>query len=913
MPYCNRRNFQFSIVLNKANNTLDDAQRMRRFLLIILLLRDSSSFHTQRPQSPLTTHFVSTSTSFPGDRASNNGKFLDDLVDELKRESDEEDANERMLRERQERLRDRETLTKSRQYELTLKRPLGFSIGQQSDGFIIVTEIKESIASNLVKHAVAVGDRVVAIESALGGKLWPVSTVEGAISAVTGRIPGTSVAILFEKMNADTTVQQSTESNKPVDVATPVFTSKVSPSTSTGKVTYNEAPASSLSVKSRLDLVRRCRDVLRRYANADEDRKNVSIQMTALVADKVVDALASASMSLDPLTLSMIMKFYITSERPESAIRLFEAATGFAGDGSSRPCKVVIAGKSGGQIIPSEAALNLYTGTNLMQAQAALGDLDAVFCTLAALEGRTGELEGRLESAPWPWTGTYGSIQPDTYTYNVAIAAAAKAGGVNALLRGLDVFSNMKDPSKVDGKFSKNEVTYNTLISALSAAGRPEAAFALLNEMKKFGLRPDKFTYTSLIRACEDEDDVQELLFDMKERGIASDVVTYNTMIQSLCNKGKLVQATKLVTDMELKRISPNAKTYSLIMNGLLKSNKPEACLRLFESASVNPKTSELMDNVQVCTTAIAASAMMKDYERGLEIVARMSAKGVKPNLQTYTAVMGACIVSGRADLAAKVFQKIENPDGYAIKQAIRSNCMVGKTGVALEMLQANKKHLKGKEAMTSFKSIVHESLRHDQYDVAREAMTAMLKSGFVPSKSLLYAVFNTLALSNVNETVDLSVSSERFRFLLFLIDSLSQRNMPIESALYVATLAYGAKLGGQERFVAAFIAEAKQQQGSGRIIVLEDNETTSTVATEEEPRTWEKVCCLFKAYCHFAHQLLFVKLFYDLEHGSLDEHTAPSLPRIQVRTLPVDAMKLLRTEQTVLAMKQKKKHKRSV
>lgn len=827
---------------NKTEHSLENMSCLLVLQTFLLLLRDGSSFHTLRIQPSHTARFVSTSTSFPGDRDCSNSRFIDDLVDELKRESDEEDANERMLQERQQRLRDRETLTKSRQYELTLKRPLGFSIGQQSDGFIVVTEIKENVASNLVKHAVAVGDRVVAIESALGGKLWPVSTVEGAISAVTGRIPGTSVSILFEKMSSEAKAR-STESTESVDVAIPP--NQTVSSTSIGKVTYKEAPASSLTLKGRMDLVSRCRDVLRRYSNADEERKTVSIQMTALVADKVVDALASASMSLDPLTMSMIMKFYITSQRPESAIRLFEAATGFAGDGSSRPCKVVIAGSSGGQIVPSEAALNLFTGTSLMQAQAALNDLDAVFCILAAMEGRAGEFEGRLESAPWPWTGTYGSIQPDTYTYNVAIAAAAKAGGANALLRALDVFSNMKDPSRSDGKFSKNEVTYNTLISALSTAGRTKAAFALLNEMKKHGLRPDKYTFTSLIRTCNDENQVRELLFEMKERSIALDVVTYNTMIQTLCNKKKFVDAVKLVTEMEQKKISPNAKTYSLIMNGLLKSNKPDACLNLFESASLNSKTSELMDNVQVCTTAIAAAAMVKDYERALEIVSRMTAKGVKPNLQTYTAVMGACLTSGRADLASKVFEKIDNPDGYATKQAIRSNCMIGNIGLALEMVQANRRQLKGKEAMTAYKSIVEESLRHGQYGVAREAITAMLKSGFIPSKSLLYSIFDTLELTTTGETQS-PTRSECFKFLLFLIDSLSKRNMLVESILYVAAVAYGGKLGGRERMFSAMIAASKLQQGSGRAMELKISDETSGATNEHVHDTWEKVGVVF-------------------------------------------------------------------
>ena len=75
------------------------------------------------------------------------------------------------------------------QYELTLSRPLGFQIGENSDGYVVVTGLNENTISNLVRHAVKIGDRIIAIDTSFGDTLWPVSTVEGAISAVTGRLP----------------------------------------------------------------------------------------------------------------------------------------------------------------------------------------------------------------------------------------------------------------------------------------------------------------------------------------------------------------------------------------------------------------------------------------------------------------------------------------------------------------------------------------------------------------------------------------------------------------------------------------------------------------------------------------------------------------------------------------------------
>ena len=63
-------------------------------------------------------------------------------------------------------------------------------------------------------------------------------------------------------------------------------------------------------------------------------------------------------------------------------------------------------------------------------------------------------------------------------------------------------------------------VTFNTMMNALCNEGMSDDAFALFAEMKRLGLRPDKFTYTALMRACSNDVDLEEILYDMKERGV---------------------------------------------------------------------------------------------------------------------------------------------------------------------------------------------------------------------------------------------------------------------------------------------------------------------------------------------------------------------------------------------------------
>lgn len=789
------------------------------------------------------------------------------------------------------------TTASPKQFELTLSKPLGFSIGQDNDGYVVVTDVG-TMAPTLVKYAVAVGDRIVAVDSSLGGQLWPTSTVEGVISAVTGRLPGQAVTVRFER---------------PVGSVGPAVADR--PPTTVAPVVPETRPAKTQ------ELLKRCRDVLRKYtietvdsnvaaASTTSKRATALQKMPGLVADKVVDALASASAQIDAVTLSMIMNAYLSCGQTESAIRLFEAATGLSGDGATTPAKHVIASNQGGQIVPTESAINLYTGTILLQAHALLGDLGSVLRVLAALEGRSGVMIDHLESAPWPWTGAYGAIQPDTVCYNIAIAAAEKAGGVGALSRALELFNRMEDATssgKTDSGVShtgpvKNQVTYNTMISALCNAKRFDEALDLFDRMQRDGLRPDKYTYTSLIQACPH--DTQELLYDMRERGIQADVVTYNTIIQSLCRKRQWTQATRLVTEMESRGVAPDARTYGLLMNGMLKADKASACVALFESACASPWTVPLTENVHLYTTAITAVSVLGDHSRALDYVARMTSKGIKPNIKTLTAVMGACLASKQPELAAQVFEKIDQPDGYALSQGIRALCESGgapslaRAASLLESQTPGQSLLPGRQMMFAYQQILEAALEEKDYDLARRMFTDLLSKGFIPSKSILLSIVHALERSNLRARSATEVEEwaltdkQRFSFLLFAIDSVQQRNLPVEGILYVATISLGAQLDGVARKVSSIMAEVKATSTNARpevMVVMASSSDSSTsvnnntVVEVKLPDRWEDLL----------HE-------YELFSLATDDLLVEHLPPLRVRVSPRDMVRVLRAEQAV-------------
>ncbi|GKY93225.1 hypothetical protein MPSEU_000290200 [Mayamaea pseudoterrestris] len=675
----------------------------------------------------------------------------------------------------------------SNRYELSLTKPIGLLL-QEKDGHVYVTKVTDQ-ASTLVKYAVQSGDRVVAVDSSLGGKLWPVSTVEGVVSACTSRLPGQGIRMILERPLENMNMEAA--------------------ATADAELTRGSAKASASLAHTPTDtkqLLRRCREVLKRYSSTKGSKLD-KYNLPAMIADKVMDALASASATLDAVTLSMIMTAYTSCDQSGQAIKAFESATGFAADGSTSEPVDIMHGREGRTLVPSDTALNLYTATALLQAHANNKDLASVTRVLAALEGRSDVDVDGIMSAPWPWTGESGTIQPDTTCYNIAIAAAEKIGGPLALDAALEIFARMGQGRSN----AKDLVSYNTIMGIMSKAGEGEKAFDMFAQLKRDNIQPDKYTYTLLLKVCSQDEDIDEILYDMWEHGVQADVVVYNTALQRLCDNRKFTQATKLVTEMESRGVKPDSVTYGMLMSAMLKAKKANACLALFESASANPRTAALTESVYLYTTAITAAATLGAYERALELVARMSANGIAPNLKTLTAVMGACLASNQPLLASQIYRRIVTPDGYAMTQGIRALCAAGEVTEAADLVQSQEGDLvmSGKQVMQSYAIVLEAALQSNSFTVAQKLVHNFLHKGFIFNKTMMAQISESM-LSDVD-----AIDTDKFSFCLFIIDALRDRNLPIDGSLYSTALSLGDRLGGLHRRLAALIAQSKSAAGT--------------------------------------------------------------------------------------------------
>lgn len=250
------------------------------------------------------------------------------------------------------RLMSAQSLTES--FELSLYKPLGIQVADDVEtGGVRVTNIAAN-ATAAVRSTVAIGDKIVGVDSPLkSGEMRTVSTVDGLVSSVTGRLPGQPVRLKFERV-----------------VQVDAF-DEVAKSDEAAKSSVKTIVAGSNAHKL---LLSRCRRVLNKYLSAHEIpitrstalRSNMPVQ----AANKVLQALNEASAPIDSKTLSLVMESYLSCRDADSALKAFEDCVGLNACASE-----AVADRTRFPKIKPEASIkDLSICTSLLKAHAARGD-----------------------------------------------------------------------------------------------------------------------------------------------------------------------------------------------------------------------------------------------------------------------------------------------------------------------------------------------------------------------------------------------------------------------------------------------------------------------------------------------------------------------------------------------------------
>ncbi|KAI5660866.1 hypothetical protein M9H77_20189 [Catharanthus roseus] len=231
-----------------------------------------------------------------------------------------------------------------------------------------------------------------------------------------------------------------------------------------------------------------------------------------------------------------------------------------------------------------------------------------------------------------------GIPQPDVIARTTLIAAYSASGNPK-LAR--EVFD--KTPLNI-----RDTVFYNAMITCYSHNNDGHSAIKLFNDMKRKGLFPDNFTYTTVLAAssliADHENHCKQLHAVVAKSGTETVTSVMNALVSlyvkcassPMASSALLMDsARKLFDEMTVK----DELSWTTIIAGFVRNNNLDAAREVFNK----------MDEKLV----VAWNAMISGYvhkgliSEALEMFRMMSLQGIKQDEFTYTSVLSACAEAG--------------------------------------------------------------------------------------------------------------------------------------------------------------------------------------------------------------------------------------------------------------------------
>jgi len=259
----------------------------------------------------------------------------------------------------------------------------------------------------------------------------------------------------------------------------------------------------------------------------------------------------------------------------------------------------------------------------------------------------------------------------DAVAYASAISTCAKSK--RWWSQGLRVF----DEAKANGA-KINMVMYNTAMAACQTGGQSDRARSLLEEAKSRSLRPDVFSYNTLIASVSKSPDQRvrahgvRMLKDMTRIGVSRNVVSFSSAISCCENiENGWAQALSLYHEMRSSEVAvnPNSQTYTALLRTLVLQDQIPLFQRYY--AQIKQERPKDLDSALFSSVAQALMSRNKRME-ALECVKDAMQRGLRFSGAVYGKIIEDIISFGHIEELENTIIMMQNKD------IPRSNRFVG-------------------------------------------------------------------------------------------------------------------------------------------------------------------------------------------------------------------------------------------
>ncbi|KAG5242651.1 pentatricopeptide repeat-containing family protein [Salix suchowensis] len=260
--------------------------------------------------------------------------------------------------------------------------------------------------------------------------------------------------------------------------------------------------------------------------------------------------------------------------------------------------------------------------------------------------------------------------------------------------------------------------TCNALINAHGRSGQWRWAMNIMEDMLQQAIPPSRSTYNNLINACGSSGNWREALKvckQMTENGVGPDLVTHNIILSAYKTGAQYAKALSYFELMKGTNIRPDTTTLNIMIYCLTKLGQYEKALGIFKS--MREKRADI----------IHLYSLNGQIENCRAVFSTMVAEGLKPNIVSYNALMGAYASHGMNKEALSVFNTIKNS---GLRPDVVSSQQPKKAREIFEMMKRDKL----KPNLVSYNAMIDAYGSNGLLAEAVEVLREMEQDGIYPN-----------------------------------------------------------------------------------------------------------------------------------------------------------------------------------
>lgn len=286
-----------------------------------------------------------------------------------------------------------------------------------------------------------------------------------------------------------------------------------------------------------------------------------------------------------------------------------------------------------------------------MTAHRLTGDAEQCDAILRRLVERSASISGNLpqEENKSDQKNVYGRVELQHFT--VAMSAWIESSDTNLASKVEDIFQLMKKTLHAR-KMRPKAQTYCTLMKAHI---KQESLRHRIQTEMQVRRSPSSMSPEAAKRCLE-------ILKEMRKEGISPDIYCYSTCIDACTKSGSpraMEEAEDLLEEMQQDYgLEPNEVMYTSIVSGYARSGMKDAAAHA-DAAFAKLKAQGIVPSLKFYNSLLDAHAKAADMSRVEDIVEEISVNGLRPDIYTYNTWMNGYAKSRQPERMEQIYQHV--------------------------------------------------------------------------------------------------------------------------------------------------------------------------------------------------------------------------------------------------------------